>query len=84
MDVTSIAAGVSAAAGAVGAIAAAWPLMRGRRRARQDALRNKEDMLHELSQLPPGSRIVNLGDQGMFIEIGEGAVVDRGERDAAQ
>ena len=84
MDVTLIATGVSAAAGVVGAIAAAWPLMRGRRRARQDAQRDKGDMLHELRQLPPGSRVVNFGDQGMFIEIGEGTVADRGERDAAQ
>lgn len=65
MGATSVVTAISALAGSAATIAAVWLRTRaqqlnGREKARRDQLRD----------LPPGSRIVDLGKHGLIIDIG--------------
>lgn len=79
MGVVTVAAAVSAVSGAEATVAVAWlrthsQLRRARERSRHGHLRD----------LPPGSRVVDLGRHGLVIEIGPRPVGDGSHLRAAR
>ena len=65
MDATSVTAVLSALAGSTTTVAAIWLRTRGQQmRAREKARRG------ELRDLPPGTRVVDLGKHGLIIDVG--------------
>jgi hypothetical protein len=73
IDPVTATAIVAAVLGAATTITGTW--LRGRvlrQRAREEARRD------HLRRLPPGSRLIDLGDRGLVIEVGGQASVSRG------
>jgi hypothetical protein len=65
VDPATIQALVTAVCGAAGVVMAAWVRARVQRhRAREAARRD------HLRDLPPGSRVIDLGEHGIVIEVG--------------
>jgi len=77
MDAITVTA-ASAVTGAVATAAAAWlQARRQRQQAREESRRD------HLDHLPPGSRVVDLGEHGVVIEVGGSpAAGARNDRDA--
>jgi hypothetical protein len=65
MDPATIAVPVATAAGAVSAVPQAWV----RSRAQRPKVREVSRRDH-VRRLPPGSQVIDLGDRGVTIEIG--------------
>jgi hypothetical protein len=65
MDVIPVTAALSGLAGAAATVTAAWIRARGRRLETRD--RSRRDAARDL---PPGSRIVDLGRHGVIIDVG--------------
>ena len=79
MDAITVTAAASAGMGAATTMAAAWLRARSQRqRAREKTRRDY------LRGLPPGSRVIDLGDHGIVIEVGARAAGAGNERDAAR
>jgi hypothetical protein len=68
LESTTIAALVTAVTGAAAAFMRAWLLSRVQRQKAREASR-----CDHVRCVPPGSRIVDLGERGMMIEVGSAA-----------
>lgn len=79
MDATTVTAAACALTGAVTTMAGAWLRARSQRqRAREKSRRD------HLRDLPPGSRIIDLGEHGIVIEVGDRAASAENDRDAGR
>jgi hypothetical protein len=79
MDAITVTAAASAVTGAAVTVATAW--LRARCQRQQAREESRRDHLHHL---PPGSRVVDLGEHGMMIEVGGAAARAKNARDAAR
>jgi len=79
MDAITVTAAASAVTGAAATVAAAW--LRSRSQWQQAREESRRDHLHHL---PPGSRVVDLGEHGVVIEVGGQAAGAEKARDAVR